>query len=243
MNIESLRTNSPEEIPNWIQTATVGKGKSQEQLLLCNDREHLLFYVQIGSLEFHAGPARIKSVHSPDHLILGIESPDYELAKAVNVAISVNQILTGLQLPSFVKTDGASALHIYMPLDSTSDFEVCKNVAEYLCRLARLKIPDLVAIKGANNQAYGKVSLDYQMNEPGKAVVAPYSLVINQSANVATPLLWDEVTEGLSAESFNHETIFKRLKQEGDPFQAFFKKKINADELLQRMEGNYSFLF
>lgn len=243
VNIESLRKNSPEEIPDWIQTATVGKGKTQEHLLLCNDTEHLLFYVQIGCLEFHAGSSRTKSVDSPDHLILGIESPDYELTKAVNVAIAVKEIFTGLQLPAFVKTDGVSGLHIYLPLDSKSDFEVCKNAAEYLCKMVRLKIPDLVAIKGLDNHAYGKVSLDYQMDEPGKAVAAPYSLVINQSANVATPLLWEEITEGLSAESFNHETIFKRLKDKGDPFKDLFKKKVNANELLQRMEENYSFLF
>ena len=242
-SLEALRKNSAEEIPEWLQTATVGKGKSQEQLLLCNDREHLLFYVQIGCLAFHAGHARIKSLDSPDYLILAIESPDYELAKAVAVAIAAKDILTGLQLPSFVKADGASGLHLYIPLDSESDFEACKNVAEFLCNLVRLKIPGVVTIKESGNQGYGKVSLDYQINEPGYAVIAPYSLVINQSANVATPLLWDEVTDDLSADSFTHATILKRLKENGDPFEVLFKKKVNADALRERLEQNYSFLF
>lgn len=273
MTLESLAQNSAEEIPGWIRTAAVGKSKAPEQLLLCNDSEHLLFYVQIGCLEFNtcasrvpggtiyrsfsagrtsaktglpagaSAKARIKSPDSPDYVVLAIESPEYELAKAIDVALFAKEIFTGLQLPSFVKTDGTSGLHIYIPLDSKSEFEVSKHCAEYLCKLVRLKIPDLVTLKGSTGAAYGKVSLDYLINEPGKGVLAPYSLVAGQSANVATPLLWEEVTEGLKAEAFNHETIFKRLAKEGDPFEMLFRKKINADALLERMEANYGFFF
>jgi hypothetical protein len=35
----------------------------------------------------------------------------------------------------------------------------------------------------------------------------------------------------------------KKLKDDGDPFDAFYKKKENADALLERMEANYGFLF
>jgi bifunctional non-homologous end joining protein LigD len=238
MNLESLSQKSAEEIPEWIRTATV----RNEQLLLCNDREHLLFYVQIGCLEFNACHSRFKSVDSPDYVIVAIESPVYELAKAIDVALAAKEIFRGLQLPSFVKTDGTSGLHIYIPLDSKSKFGVGNRFAEYLCKLIRLKIPDLVALKGSEDHAYGKVTLDYSVNEPAKGVVAPYSLV-GQSANVATPLLWEEVKEGMKVEAFNRETIFKRLQENGDPFDGLFRKKVNADTLLERLEANYSFLF
>ena len=144
-------------------------------------------------------------------------------------------------MPSFVKTDGVSGLHIYIPLDSKSDFEVARNAAGYLCKLIRLKIPDLVAIKGSEGPTYGKVTLDYSANEAGRGVVAPYSLVA-QSGNVATPVLWDEVVEGTKMEAFNHETIFKRLKEEGDAFGGLSRKKVNAEVLLERLEEHYSFL-
>ena len=243
MTSDALARQVSEEIPDWIRSAPVGKGKGQEELLLCNDKEHLLFYVQIGSLEFQGDLSRIKSSDSPDYLVLGIESPDYGLEKALPAALATRDILTGLRLPSFVKTDGTSALHVYVPLDGKSDFEAAHNAAEYLCRLVRLKIPDLVSIKGSDASGYGKVLLDYSVNEPRKGVVVPYSLVAGSSANVATPLLWEEVKEGLKVEAFNHEAIFKRLKDEGDPFEALFKKKVDASALLERMEENYSFLF
>ena len=107
--------------------------------------------------------------------------------------------------------------------------------------MIRLKIPDLVALKGLD-QGYTKVSLDFSINEAEKGVIAPYSLVA-QTGNVAAPLLWEEVNEGLKLEAFNHSSIFKRLKDEGDPFEALLRKKMNADALLERLEENYSFLF
>jgi DNA primase len=106
----------------------------------------------------------------------------------------------------------------------------------------RLKIPDLVTLKGSEANAYKKVSLDYSLNEQGKGVVAPYSLIA-QNANVATPLSWDLLQDRGPDVEATHETIFKRLKENGDPFETLLKKKVSADALLQRMEENYSFLF
>jgi DNA ligase D-like protein (predicted polymerase) len=242
MNAQDLEAGTSEELPDWIRTAEIGKGAAQSQLLLCNDKEHLLFYVQLGCPEFRAAHSRIKSLDSPDYIILAIESPDYELAKVVDVALAVREILAGLQLPSFVKTDGTSGLHIYIPLDSKAAFAISKHAAEYICKLVRLKIPDLVVLKGLAGHTYGKVSIDYTMNERAKAVVAPYSLVVGEGANVATPISWEEVKEGLTAQAFNHETIFQRLKEKGDLFKPLFRKKVNADTLVERMEENYSFL-
>jgi DNA ligase D-like protein (predicted polymerase) len=242
MTLDSLFQNNIEQVPDWIQPVNFSKGKEQKQTLLSNDREHLLFYVEMGCLEFDPCHSRTKYLDSPDYILIAIDSPESEIAKAIDVALVVNNILSGLKLPSFVKTDGLSGLHIYIPLDSKSKFEISRNAAEYICKLIRSKIPDLVSLKGSDDHAYGKVSLDYSLNEGGESVVAPYSVVAGDMATVATPLLWKEVKTGLRLEDFNLETIFKRLKEVGDPFETLFKKKINADSLLAQLEENYSFL-
>lgn len=241
-DLEGLKQNSTEEIPDWMETHTIGKGKARKQLLLCNDREHLLFYVQLGCLEFHAGHSRFRSVDSPDYLILTIGSSDYEVEKTIDAALAAKTILTGLQLPSFAMTDGISGLHIYIPLDSKGDFEGSERISEYLCKLVRLKVPGLVTVKGVDDPGYGKVSLDYSLNKQGASVVAPYSIVV-PSAHVATPLLWEEVNKELSMEAFTYETISERLKDKGDVFDRMFSKKVDAAELLERLLKHYTFLF
>jgi DNA primase len=64
-----------------------------------------------------------------------------------------------------------------------------------------------------------------------------------ESFTVATPLLREEVNDALDQNNFDPESIFKRLKQTGDPFENLFKKRINGAELIQRLEENYGFLF
>jgi bifunctional non-homologous end joining protein LigD len=80
------------------------------------------------------------------------------------------------------------------------------------------------------------------LNKEGVGVVAPYSLVVAGAANIATPLEWDEVTEELRIDEFNYKTIFDRLKKTGDPFGNMTKRKVKAEEILTRLEENYSFL-
>ena len=231
------------QLPDWIQTRAASKSNEQGRVLLCNDKDHLLFYVEIGCVEFKCCHSRAKSLDLPDYLVIKIESPDAELGKAIDVVLAAKEILSGLHLPSFVKTYGQSGLHIYIPLDSKGKFETSKAMAEYICKLIRLKVPGLVSLEGSDDHTYGKVSLDYQVNEDGRSIVVPYSLVSGESAFVATPLLWEEVKEDLQVEDLNHETIFKRIKEIGDPFETLFKKKVNADTLVERMNVNYSFLF
>lgn len=237
---EVLFRNREDEIPGWMRTTP--DPVSKQELMTCNDREHLLVFVENGCLEFDAGHAKIKPGDLPDYIVVTIDSPDSDLSKAVEVALVAKDIVNGLKCPCFVKTDGMTGLHIYIPLDSKSKFEAAMASAEYICRLVQLKIPEQVALAGDDGNTYGKVMLDYTLNRRGKSVVAPYSLVPGQSPVVATPLRWDEVDHSLRAETFNCDTVLRRIKQAGDPFESFFKKKTNADALLERLEEYYSFL-
>jgi bifunctional non-homologous end joining protein LigD len=240
---EALMEERGEQLPDWIQSAIVFTGKSKSKMLLCNDREHLLYYVEMGCIEFSPFHAKMKSLHSPDYIIVVLDSPAYEIASAVEAALVTKQILDGLKLPSFIKTDGLSGLHIYIPLDSKSKFQRGHDAAVFICKLVSLKAPNLVAVAGSDDKGYGKVSLDYSLNEEGGSIVAPYSLVPGQSPVVATPILWEELDEKLRPDDFNPESIFKRIKQTGDSFEGFLKKKVNADALVEALEERYGFLF
>lgn len=241
VNAEALFERHADSIPDWAQAAI--KNKTKKQPLLCNDREHLLLNAELGAVQFNAGNSKRTSPDSPDYIVIVIDSPEHELTKAIDVAHTAHEILTGLQLTPFVKTQGPSCLQVYIPLNSKSSFETARDVAVYICKLIRLKTPNFVALEGTNDEyTYGKVSLNYQLNEEGKNVTVPYSIIPGESPVVATPLLWEEVNHELRGEDFTPETIFKRLKQVGDPFETLFRKKQNAETLLKKLHENYSFL-
>jgi DNA ligase D-like protein (predicted polymerase) len=237
-----LFRDDEDSVPEWLQTRNAKKGEEHDSLVV-NDKEHLLLYVERGALEFHPCHSRTKPSGYPDYIIITIDSPESDIAKAVHVALEAKKIFNGLKLPSFVKTDGLSGLHVYIPLDSKTNFLQSRDSAMFICKLISLKIPDMVTMAGSDGNSYGKVSLDYSLNEEGQTIIAPYSLVAGESVTVATPLLWEEVNDSLRQDAFNPESIFKRLKQVGDPFENLFKKKVNAAELVQMLEQNYGFLF
>lgn len=224
-------------IPNWIQWRAIGKEK---QIMLCNDKDHLLYFVEHNCLEFSLAPFRSKSPALTDYLAIAIESTDIQ--KTIEAAHALGEILNGLQLPSFIKTDGVGGLHVYLPLDSKDDFDMSYAVAEYLCKLTRLKVPELVTLNAEGDLTYGKVTLKHDVNAPDKGIIAPYSLVPGSQPLVATPLTWEELQPGLRFEDFNIETIAARLKREGDPFESFHKRKVNAEALLEQLTDRYHFL-
>lgn len=240
--LDELIADSQNPGHDWIQTAALPMGKSHKKdTVLCNDLDHLIFYAELGCLAFDSGISKMKSYDSPDFIVIVLDSRDPELTKVKEVALATKEILSGLQLPCFVKTDGISALHIYVPLDSKSKFETSKKAAEFICRLIRLKIPAITAMEGVDDD-YGKVYLHFSVNEKGKTLVVPYSLLPGQSAMVATPLQWSEINENFRPEEFNPEVVLQRLKKTGDVFEDILRKKVNAQSLLERLEENYSFL-
>lgn len=221
--------------PEWIKSE---KLPGRERMLLCNDREHLLYYIEAGGVGFDPSLALSKSSKNPDHCVITLNA-DGDFQRVVDVALAAREILDGLHLPSFVKTDGASGLHIHLPLDSKSPFAVAREIAEFLCKLIRLKVPAIVAIE--SDGPPDMVALHFNLNLGDAGVVAPYSFGTGSSI-VATPLQWDELNKDLRPEAFNHQTIFGRLKEIDDPFAALHDRKTNASSLLARLKENYGFL-
>ena len=78
LSVEELFNENTEQLPEWVQSTSVSKGKEKKKMLLCNDKEHLLFYVEMGCVEFCPCHSRTKSIDSPDYIVLALDSPDVE---------------------------------------------------------------------------------------------------------------------------------------------------------------------
>ncbi len=237
-NLQELPRRTSDDDADWIQS--VGKSEA-DRLFLCNDKEHLLYYVQNGCIEFDPCHSRRNSSDMPDYAVIGID-PGADFTMAINAARAAKEILDGLKLPAFIKTDARSGFHVYIPLDAKSEFDASVNLAVFLCKLIRLKEPNQVSLKGESDQSYGKATLDFTMNEEGAGIIAPYSLASGGPATIATPLLWEEITADLKIEEYNYNTIFPRLKDVGDPFEELSTRKVNADATLERLIAHYAFL-
>jgi DNA ligase D-like protein (predicted polymerase) len=225
------------DVPEWIQ-----KSSRKNNLLVCNDKEHLLWYVETGCIEFCCRHSTITSPDSADFSVIAINSTESNVEDVLAAAKAAQIVLEGLQLPSYVKTDGHGGLLIYLPLDTKSAFDASTQLAQYVSKLIRLKAPELMSVYEPDIQRNSKISLDYLRNEPGKYWVAPYSLISRKVPVVAAPVSWKTVEEGFDPAELDYKTIFKNLDRDSDWLKKISKRKTDVRAALKRLEANYSFL-
>lgn len=73
-------------------------------------------------------------------------------------------------------------------------------------------------------------------NAYGQNSVAPYALRALEGAPVATPLTWDEVSDGsLTARNYTMDNMFRRLGQKADPWHDMASAAVAVAEAQERL--------
>lgn len=105
-------------IPRRIKTLRVSSGSSGKTIhyLLCNDKFSLLYMVNLGCIELNPWFSRKDSLESPDFSVVDLDPDTNSFDEVIELAKEVEKILKKRKIESFVKTSGASGLHIVIPL-------------------------------------------------------------------------------------------------------------------------------
>ena len=128
MSVEALFADDEDHVPNWIRPKLISENKDEKQMLLCNEKEQLLFYVEAGCLEFRPCNSRTKSLRSPDYIVLAIDSPDYESTKAIEAAAEKEILMAEA---STLKTMEIRA-HVYFI--ESKKYVKSTGLASYICK-------------------------------------------------------------------------------------------------------------
>ena len=129
--------------------------------------------------------------------MLDLDPKGAPFTDVVKVARALHAILDDLALPSYVKTSGASGLHIVLPLGAGYDYEVTRTFARLLAVMGVEAEPEISTIARPLRSRGGKVYIDFGQNGRGQTVVAPFSARPLPGAPVSCPLRWEEVTARL----------------------------------------------
>ncbi len=79
----------------------------------------------------------------------------------------------------------------------------------------------------------GSVLIDVQQNAHGRPLAAAYSVRAFPKAPVSTPVLPRELKASLKPESLNIKTIAARLKEKGDLWAEFWKKRQRLERAVE----------
>jgi bifunctional non-homologous end joining protein LigD len=212
-----MQKNLPDYAPEWIASVTMWAESSRREVRypLCDDRRTLLWLANQRAVEYH--PTLFLAGHwdRPTYLVLDIDPPEGgEFGLAVAAARLVRRALDEVGLSGAVKTSGSKGLHVYVPVEASSD-DAAAVTRAIAVRAERLD-PDLATTAFIKEDRHGKVFID-STRAYGASVVAAYSPRVRPGAPVSFPLRWDELDSVVPSE-LTVRTALERLG-DADPWR------------------------
>jgi bifunctional non-homologous end joining protein LigD len=233
-----FQKDAPEWIPSWVRTARIHShdvGRDIDYFIV-DDRESLRYVVNLGTIPLHLWSARLPGLDHPDWLVLDLDPKGAPFTDVVKVARALHTILDELELPSFVKTSGATGLHILLPLGARYDYEIVRTFARLLAVMGVEAEPAISTIARPLRSRGGKVYIDFGQNGRGQTIVAPFSVRPLPGAPVSCPLRWEEVSAKLDPARFTIKTAPARFARLGDPVAPVLAGHVDVAVALRKLE-------
>ncbi len=233
-----FQKDAPEFVPSWVRREKIYSKDTDRDIgyIIVNDLETLLYVINMGTIPLHLWSSRINSLERPDWLVLDLDPKGAPFAHVVKVARALHAVLTKLRLESFIKTSGASGLHILLPLGARYTHEQSKNFARLLAILGTQFVPDISTIARPIAARGGKVYIDFGQNGYGVTIAAPFAVRPLAGATASCPLAWEEVNGRLHPSHFTIKTMRPRFQRIKDPMAPILRKGIDLALALKRVE-------
>ncbi len=233
-----FQKDAPDFVPAWVRTERIYSKDADRDInyFIVNDPRTLRYVVNLGTIPLHFWSSHLGSLDSPDWLVLDLDPKGAPFTDVVAVAQQLHRILDEARLPHYVKTSGATGLHILVPLGARYTYEEARNFARLLAMLGMDAAPDIATLARPVRTREGKVYIDFGQNGHGRTIVAPFSVRPLPGAPVSCPLRWDEVTARLDPARFTIKTVPRRFEKLPDPLVPVLEGSIDMVGAIARME-------
>src|SRR5258707_448828 len=164
-----------EGVPDWFKTVPVDSEHRGELIhyATASDRASLLFLTGLGCIDHNPWSNRLDDLEHPDYFFFDLDPSDgTEFSVVVAIARALHEKLEELQLANFLKTSGATGIHIYIPVEPVYTYEQLRTFGEIIARTVTAEHPSLVTHERiVAKRPAGRVLIDVQQNEIGRAHV------------------------------------------------------------------------
>ena len=211
---------APGHQPDWMRTTPVDSDSQGGVIdfLLADSTEALMWFANMGCVEFHPFHSTIEDLDKPTYAIFDFDPAEGSTWDQVNSAAKLLEVALGqLGLVGYPKLSGSRGLHVYVPLDPVHSHSRVRRfvgeVGEYLAAAN----PGDITMEWDKPKRKGKVFVDHNRNASGQTVASVYSVRPRPGAPVAAPLTWDEVGTVANGD-LTIVNIWDRLQRYGDLF-------------------------
>jgi bifunctional non-homologous end joining protein LigD len=212
----------PKPAPEWVRTYPVFHKDAGRVVnyVLAEDAATLVWLANLACLEIHPWLSSILSLDNPDFAAFDLDPADGATFSDVKVIAGlVRQVLESFGLQGFVKTTGATGLHIFVPVRPAWTYDEVKSAVEFVARMVVAAYPDKATVERRVSSRTGKVYIDYLQNIKGKTLISIFSPRPRPGAPVSFPVTWSDL-DGLDPGQFTIRTAPDMVRERGDPFAA-----------------------
>ncbi len=233
--------DAPSHIPDWVETEAIGSESKGEAIhyIVCNDRDTLVLMANLASIDIHPWFSRRGSPDSPDWAVFDLDPDGSPFPDVVKIARTLGKVLRGIGLRPYLKTSGATGLHIYVPIKPNYTYEHTKQFCEAVSIHVAKEHNDIATVERVVSRRRGKVYIDFLQNRKGQTIVPPYVVRPRPKAPVSAPLDWDELDLELDPTVFNIRTMPERLAKLGDLFQGTLRDPQDLLPAIEAFQKNY----
>jgi bifunctional non-homologous end joining protein LigD len=228
---------APEQRPPWVSTCTTSSKPPKEMLNLRIDAAATLAWVaNLGAIEVHPWYARCSAPTRPDVLVIDLDPVEgTRFEKVRTAALRVKEALDAWSLPSFIKTSGATGLHLHVPIERGPSQREVHAVARDIAAAIAARDTKLFTLEyRVANRPRGMVLLDVDQNAASHTLAGPWSARPTPYATVSCPIEWNELSAGAVARDFTIATVPLRLSQHDDPWSVERMRRARVDLLVWR---------
>lgn len=213
-----FQKDAPGFVPGWVRTERMWSEHAQREIdyFIADDEETLLYLANLGTIPLHVWSSRVQNLPHPDWCILDLDPKGAPFTDVIAVALAIRDLAEEIDLRTFVKTSGATGIHILVPLNQQLTYEQSKSLGEVMARVIVGRLPKIATITRTVGAREGKVYVDFLQNGHGKTIAGPFSVRPLPAATVSTPMAWSEVTQKLDPKAFTIRTVPMRMEKAKD---------------------------
>jgi bifunctional non-homologous end joining protein LigD len=211
----------PKGAPGWVRRVSVPRRAGGTVTHpMANDAATLVWLANQNAITLHVWTSRADRLDRPDRMIFDLDPPPgVDFAGVRAAALGVGETLRELGLEPFAMVTGSKGVHVVAPLRRTADHDRVRATAGAIAEEIAARAPGELTTHWRKERREGRILVDVARNTYAQTTVAPYSGRARPGAPVATPLRWEELSDGaLRADRWTLRTVLDRLDADGDPW-------------------------
>ena len=229
-----------EYIPEWIRTVAIFSETKKRDVsyFLIDDLASLLYLSNLGCIEHNPFSAREDDLDQPDYMFVDLDPTEgTPFSRVVLAAKVIGEVLKRAGLEFFIKTSGASGLHMYIPIARKYGFDQVRALLEIITQLAVDREKRLLTrIHRVHDRPKNSIFVDVRQNSHGQSLASVFSVRPREGAPVSTPLAWSELKPDLKPEMWNIRTVLADLPRRSKLWAKFFDHAQTLESALEALD-------